>query len=143
MIIAVDFDGTIVEHAYPKMGFPVPLALPVLHKLQKLGHKLILNTMRCGVELTRAVEYCREFNIEFWAVNENPEQSSWTESPKLYANLYIDDAAVGCPLIYPPGGRRPYVDWTEVVKHLSERVGNWTSQDTMDLIGEARFGEQR
>lgn len=59
--------------------------------------------------------------IEVWSYNLNPEQSSWSESPKCYAHLYIDDAALGCPLIYPESGDRPYVDWQQVEKLLEAR----------------------
>ena len=120
MIIAVDFDGTIVEHAYPKIGFPIPGAISTCLDLQKNGHKLILLTMRAEDELRKAVTYCEDQGLRFWAVNDNPEQVSWTPSRKVYAHLYIDDAAVGCPLIYEEG-QRPRVDWGEVVKHLHDR----------------------
>jgi len=129
MIIAIDFDGTIVEHIFPEIGEEVPGAISTLKKLLKGGHKLILWTMRSdvvapksenpeinatpGKYLTEAVEWCRERGIEFWGVNENPEQKNWTSSPKVYAHIYIDDAALGCPLIHPEKGRS-YVDWEAV-----------------------------
>lgn len=113
-IIAVDFDGTIVEHKYPKIGDPVPGAIAALRRFQKAGAKLILWTMRSGDRLAEAVEYCKKAHIEFWAVNENPEQAAWTSSPKCYAHLYIDDAALGCPLIKHPSGESSVVDWKKV-----------------------------
>ncbi len=60
MIIAVDFDGTIVEHAYPEIGKPIPFAIETLLQLQKDGHKLILWTVRRGRLLQEAVDYCAE-----------------------------------------------------------------------------------
>lgn len=127
MIIAIDFDGTIVDHRYPDIGNSNPYAFWYMHLFQSLGAKLILYTMRSGKELQAAVDYCRSNGIEFWAVNTNPEQSSWTQSPKVYAHLYIDDAAYGCPLRENPRmGGRPMVNWSivgpEVVKMIESKV---------------------
>jgi hypothetical protein len=113
VIIAVDFDGTIVKHRYPRIGDPVPGARKWLQKFRIHGARLILWTMRDGQGLADAVEYCWAQGIAFWGINRNPEQGGWTESPKVYAGLYIDDAAFGCPLLYPRAGR-PYVDWKVV-----------------------------
>lgn len=112
-IVAVDFDGTIVRHAYPEIGELVPLAIEGLLAFQEKGWKIILYTMRGGEYLQQAVEYLEQAGIELYAVNENPAQSHWTESPKCYAPLYIDDAALGCPLIFPKG-ERPFVDWQAI-----------------------------
>jgi hydroxymethylpyrimidine pyrophosphatase-like HAD family hydrolase len=126
MIIAVDFDGTIVEHEFPKIGPAVPGAFKSIKKLQESGHRLILWTMRsdgqeCGDVLTQAVKFCEDNGIRFWAVNCNPEQHTWTTSNKSYAHLYIDDAALGCPLRENPRlGGRNYVDWDKVMELLFE-----------------------
>lgn len=117
MIICVDFDGTIVTHSFPKIGSDIG-AFPWLQRWQEAGAKLVLWTMRsdgqeAGNVLTEAVEYCKKKGVEFWAVNNNPEQASWTTSPKVYAHLYIDDAAYGCPLVRPATSR-PWVDWQQV-----------------------------
>jgi len=123
-IIAIDFDGTLAEHKFPDIGNEVPGAFAVLKDLQAAGHKLILWTMRNdreskeGPVLTQAVEWCRERDIEFWGVNTNPDQHSWTQSPKAYAQIYIDDAALGCPLRESFGVDRPMVDWAKVREHL-------------------------
>lgn len=98
MIIAVDFDGTIVRHDFPRIGAEAPNAFKVLRKLQEGGHKLILLTMRCGKELNDALVFCADRGVKFWAVNDNPDQHSWTSSPKVYAQLYIDDLALGSPM---------------------------------------------
>jgi hydroxymethylpyrimidine pyrophosphatase-like HAD family hydrolase len=98
MIIAVDFDGTIVRHDFPRIGAEAPNAFKVLRKLQEGGHKLILLTMRSEKYLQDAVDFCMERGVRFWAVNNNPEQGSWTSSPKVYAQLYIDDMALGVPM---------------------------------------------
>ena len=124
MIIAIDFDGTCVTHEYPSVGKDVG-AVSVLEDLIYNGHKLILNTMRSGKELSDAVKWFENNNIELYGVNENPTQKSWTTSPKVYAQLYIDDAALGIPLIenlIEKNGftinDRPYVDWLQVRKLL-------------------------
>lgn len=133
-IIAVDFDGTITEHKFPDIGPEAPNAFKWLKRFQELGAKLILWTMRSdgrkgegkanGPVLTEAVEFCRSNGIEFWGVNTNPDQVSWTQSPKVYAHLYIDDAAAGCPLVYPKQGR-PCVDWGLIGPGVEEMLLDW------------------
>ena len=117
-VIAVDFDGTCVEHNYPAIGMDVEGAVEVLRTLNKHGHRIILNTMRSGQRLEAAVRWFRDRKIELWAVNRNPEQEQWTSSPKVYADIYIDDSALGCPLIFLEGMRRPVVDWKRVRRAL-------------------------
>lgn len=120
MIIAVDFDGTCVTHDYPFVGKDIA-AVPVLRKLVAAGHQLILWTMRSGTELVEAVDWFEQNGIPLFGVNKNPEQSSWTTSPKAYAQLYIDDAALGTPLlsgIMFGLGERPFVNWKEVDRLL-------------------------
>lgn len=119
MIIAVDFDGTCTTHEYPKVGKDIGAA-KVLKALRENGHSLILYTMRSKKELQDAVDWFYENEIPLYGVQTNPTQSSWTESPKCYAQMYIDDAALGCPLIYPSDSR-PYVDWNTVEKILTEQ----------------------
>lgn len=117
MYIAVDFDGTCVTHEYPNVGRDIR-AVPVLKKLVDAGHKLILNTMRSGDELEDAIQWFIDNDIPLFGINENPTQKSWTESPKVYAHIYIDDAALGCPLKTNRNSTRPFVDWKEVEKLL-------------------------
>ena len=121
-VIAVDFDGTCVEHNYPAIGMDVEGAVEVLRELNKHGHRIILNTMRSGQRLEAAVRWFRDRKIELWAVNRNPEQERWTSSPKVYADIYIDDSALGCPLIFLEGVRRPVVNWSKV-RQLLESDG--------------------
>ena len=117
IIIAVDFDGTIVTHDYPRIGRPVPGAIETLKEFIARGDKLILWTMRSGEELDDAIRYCENNGVTFWGINENPEQKQWTKSPKAYAHVYIDDAALNATLIYPAhSNERPYLDWF-VVRH--------------------------
>jgi len=95
--IAVDFDGTIVEHMYPEIGKEKLFAFQTLKELEKKGAKLILWTFRTGKELEDAVEYCRKNGIEFYAVNKNyPEEIvDETASRKIDADIYIDDKNIG------------------------------------------------
>lgn len=98
MTIAVDFDGTIVTHAYPKIGKPIPFAIETLRKLQEEGkHHIILWTVREGDLLQEAVAYCKQRGLEFYAVNANyPEENiGKASSRKVVADLYIDDRNLG------------------------------------------------
>ena len=118
MIIAVDFDGTCVEHDYPAVGMDVEGAVDVLRALTRKGHRLILFTMRSGAKLEAATKWFRDRKIDLWGVNRNPEQSDWTESPKVFADIYIDDSALGCPIMFIDGVRRPVVNWNKVRTQL-------------------------
>lgn len=95
--IAVDFDGTIVEHQYPEIGKEKLFAFQTLKELEKRGARLILWTFRTGKELDDAVEYCKKNGIEFYAVNKNyPEEiQDESVSRKIDADIYIDDKNVG------------------------------------------------
>jgi len=97
LIIAVDFDGTIVEDAYPKVGSPKLFAFETLKTLQKEGHRLILWTYRHGQALQDAVDFCKKNGIEFYAVNNSyPEEVfDGKVSRKINADLFIDDRNVG------------------------------------------------
>lgn len=135
--INLDFDGTCVKHEYPKVGDDIG-AVPVLKRLVAEGHKLILFTMRCdsGVKsgkftsgLTDAVNWFKQNGIPLYGVQTNPTQKIWTNSPKSYAELMIDDSALGCPLKfdyhlvgdYLTVVGRPYVDWVKVEKMLEKK----------------------
>jgi hypothetical protein len=96
MLIAVDFDGTIVTHEYPEIGKEIPFAIDVLRRLQEEeNHLLILWTVRTGKSLDEAVEYCRQKGLEFYAVNKNNPDEIEETSRKLKADLFIDDRSVG------------------------------------------------
>lgn len=96
MIIAIDFDGTIVEHKYPAIGKAIPFAIETLLQLQKDKHKLILWTVREGQLLQDAVDYCTERGLCFYAVNENyPGENKEKASRKLGADMFIDDRNLG------------------------------------------------
>lgn len=116
MIIAVDFDGTCVTHEFPYVGKEIGAA-EVLKELTDKGHKIILFTMRSH-QLDDAIDWFKKHDIPLFGVNENPTQKDWTSSPKPYAHIYIDDAALGVPLKQDSLSERPYVDWDIVKYHL-------------------------
>jgi hydroxymethylpyrimidine pyrophosphatase-like HAD family hydrolase len=109
LIIAIDFDGTIVEDAYPKIGKPMIFAFDTIKKLQSEGHRLILWTYRNGKKLQEAVDFCKENGIEFYAVNKNypEEEFDGKISRKINADLFIDDRNVG-----------GFLGWTEIYKQI-------------------------
>jgi hydroxymethylpyrimidine pyrophosphatase-like HAD family hydrolase len=97
LIIAVDFDGTIVEDAYPRIGKPQMFAFETLKKLQEQGHRLILWTYRCEDKLDEAVKFCEDNGIKFYAVNKSFPEEEYTDniSRKINADLFIDDRNIG------------------------------------------------
>lgn len=99
MTIAVDFDGTIVEHKYPAIGREIPFAIETLKKLRNEHHKLILWTVREGRLLDEALAFCRKRGLEFYAVNRDyPEEEKERNnhySRKLKADIFIDDRNLG------------------------------------------------
>ncbi len=117
LVIAIDFDGTCVTHEYPYMGSDIG-AVPVLKELTDAGYHLVLNTMRSGKTEKEAVKWFKDNDIPLYGVNKNPDQKSWSSSPKVYADLYIDDSALGVPLTSSPTSTRPYVDWVRVREWL-------------------------
>lgn len=119
MKVGVDIDGTICTWRYPSIGDDIG-AVPVLRDLVRCGHKIIICTMRSGKELQDAIDWFESNGIEIYGVNEDPGQSKWTSSPKPHADIYIDDQALGCPLVNDPSEKRPYVDWVKVKIRLKE-----------------------
>ncbi|MCQ2142117.1 MAG: hypothetical protein MJY83_07210 [Bacteroidales bacterium] len=97
MTIAVDFDGTIVEHCYPEIGREEPFAIDTLKKLAADGHRLILWTVREGKLLDDAVSFCHERGLDFYAVNSDYPGGSWNENAqrKVVVDMYIDDRNLG------------------------------------------------
>lgn len=98
MTIAVDFDGTIVEHRYPEIGKERPFATMTLRRLADEGHRLILWSVREGKLLDEAVAWCKERGVTFYAVNRDFEEEDGTGrhfSRKIKADLFIDDRNVG------------------------------------------------
>jgi len=95
--VAIDFDGTIVEHAYPDIGEEKLFAFETLREMQKKGFRLILWTYRTGKELEEALEFCRQRGVEFYAVNKSYPEEVFDESVsrKIDADLFIDDKNIG------------------------------------------------
>ncbi|WP_339611368.1 hydrolase [uncultured Planktosalinus sp.] len=114
LTIAIDFDGTLVENQYPKMGKPVLFAFETLKQLQEEGHRLILWTYRHGSELDEAVEFCKQKGIIFYAVNKSfpEEEFDATQSRKILADIYIDDRNIG-----------GLVGWGEIYQLLVKQKG--------------------
>lgn len=113
LIIAVDFDGTIVEDAYPKVGKPQIFAFETLKKLQEEGHRLILWTYRCGDKLDEAVSFCKENGIHFYAVNKSFPEEEYNQSlsRKIHADIFIDDRNAG-----------GFIGWGEIYQMLTNEI---------------------
>lgn len=122
MIIAVDFDGTVVDHRYPEIGEEAPFAVETLRKLTGSGHKLILYTMRSDEYLDDAIRWFNDRGIPLYGIQYEPHQREWSKSNKCYAELYIDDAAFGCWLVHPRGFNRPCIDWNAVQYYFDTKV---------------------
>ena len=124
MIIALDFDGTVVSHAFPGVGDVLPGCIGVLDDLTHDGHDLILWTLRHGDRLDDAIRWFDDHGIPLYAVNHNPRQDH--DSPKVQADLFIDDLSLGCPLAYTHD--RPVVCW-QGVRTLLEQQGILAPRD--------------
>ncbi len=115
MTIAVDFDGTIVEHRYPEIGKEIPFATATLKRLIEDGHKLILWSVREGRLLEEAVEWCKQRGIVFYAVNsdydEDTPKTNANYSRKLKVQLFIDDRNVG-----------GLPDWGTIYELITKRI---------------------
>ncbi len=118
-IIAVDFDGTVVEHKYPAIGKEMLFAFATLKALQQKGHKLILWTFRAGQPLSDAVEFCKSKGIEFYAVNKNYPEEVFDESisRKINADIFIDDRNVG-----------GFLGWSDIWQALHPESGDFLHQ---------------
>lgn len=113
MVIAVDFDGTIVENRYPAIGEERPFATEVLRKLIADRHKVILWTVREGKELEDAIKWCADRDVHFYNVNSDSSEmfqdaKDKNLSCKLNADVFIDDRNIG-----------GLPDWTTIYKIIS------------------------
>ena len=132
MRIAIDFDGTIVEHKYPGIGEEKLFAFQTLRQLQKIGHQLILWTYRVGRELDEAVAYCKKNGIEFYAINKNYPEEVFDEtiSRKIDADVYIDDRNIG-----------GFPGWSKIWEMLNpEGPGTTMFDDSDESKGSGSFG---
>ena len=109
LIIAIDFDGTIVEDAYPNIGKPMIFAFETMKKLQSEGHRLILWTYRSDIKLQEAVDFCKQQGLEFYAINKSypEEEFDGKISRKINATFFVDDRNIG-----------GFIGWTAVHKLL-------------------------
>lgn len=129
MIIAVDFDGTIVEHKYPAIGRELPFAIETLRRLSDDRHKLILWTVREGHLLEEALVFCRERGLEFYAINRDyPEEEKDRNnhfSRKLKADVFIDDRNLG-----------GLPDWGTIYEMVSRKLSYEDLMRKYELDGE-------
>ena len=95
LILAIDFDGTCVEHKFPEIGEPLPESFETLKEFIQAGDRLILWTWREGVFLQEAIDFCREHGVEFESHNKNVIEHNYDKSRKVYADMYIDDRMPG------------------------------------------------
>ena len=113
MLIAVDFDGTIVEHEYPRIGREIPFATETLRMLINDRHQLILWSVREGDLLQEAIDWCHERGVDFYAINRDfPEEDVEKNihfSRKLKVDLFIDDRNIG-----------GLPDWGTIYRMISE-----------------------
>lgn len=125
LVIAVDFDGTIVKEKYPGIGEPIENAFEILTRLHNDGHRLLLWTYRHGEKLEEAIDYCKKNGIEFYAANRNfpEEEVDETVPRKLLADIYIDDRSVGGLLdwisIYE------YISGKTIIENKKQKKGFW------------------
>ncbi len=134
MVIAVDFDGTIVKHRYPKIGEEIPFAIDTLKALQKDGHLIIMWTFRAGERLDEAVQFCRDRGFEFYAINRSyPEEVFEIEnsSRKINADLFIDDRNFG-----------GLPDWGEIYMKLAKNAEKSRKKFTQKKNIFLRIGEK-
>ena len=134
--IAVDFDGTIVEHKYPEIGKEILFAFETLRALQDQGHQLILWTFRSGKELEEAVEYCRRNGVEFYAINASYPEEVFDEdydSRKIDADIFIDDRNIG-----------GLPSWGEIYQILNPNENPTLEEEVRSLLQKRRtlFGKK-
>ena len=129
MIIAIDFDGTIVENRYPEIGHERPFAIDTLKMLQQDRHQLVLWTCREGQLLEDALQWCRERGVEFYAANRDYPEETTDNNPyfsrKLKVDLFLDDRNLG-----------GLPDWGTIYKMINQRL-KW--DDLIDEIGARRY----
>ena len=135
MTIAVDFDGTIVEHAYPKIGKEIPFATETLRQLIKERHRLILWSVREDALLQEAIDWCKERGVEFYAVNrdypeEEPEKNNHF-SRKLKVDLWIDDRNIG-----------GLPDWGTIYRMIKENL-TWQDIIMESSISHPQYPEKK
>lgn len=146
MVISVDFDGTCVTHEFPKTGKNIGAEV-VLKTLDSIGHKIICTSMRSseqkdsfGIDTIKEIKkWFKTNSINLYDINNNPEQEKWSKSRKIYANIYIDDQFLGCPLkIDLNFSKRAFVDWFGVSIYLL-RMGIINNSQFNDIEKELKL----
>lgn len=126
MIIAIDFDGTIVEDRYPEIGKLIGGAREVINKLYDEGYEIIIWSCRARVGKARAIEFLAKNGIKYHRFNEsspaNLKQYNNVDTRKVYADLYIDDKGLMKPL--PP--------WSEIYEMVHDRVPTYSDKVAME-----------
>lgn len=144
MRIAVDFDGTIVEHRYPKIGSPIPFAIETLKQLQKENHLLILWTVREGDLLQEAIDYCSSKGLVFYTANKNdPEENAMDAARKLAVDLFIDDRNLGgipdWGIIYEvvrSAAKGSFISYEDMAKAAAEKYVEKREKNFLIRLGE-------
>lgn len=127
LVIAVDFDGTLVSHKFPEIGEPLPYAFEVCKILQENGHKLILWTFRDGLLLQEAVQYCSKNGLKFYSINHSHPDEDYDKSisRKINADLFIDDRNIG-----------GLPEWPEILKFIHPEIRLSPETETKNLSEE-------
>ncbi|MDO5352262.1 MAG: hypothetical protein Q4E81_05490 [Succinatimonas sp.] len=123
LIYSFDFDGTLVENAFPDIGAPIKSIIDFAFKVKKQGHYIILNTMRGGNQLDEALDFCKSMGLEFDAVNDNlPHMKKFYKNNprKIFANYYIDDHNLLMNEI-----NNPALSFDDIKKMVAEADKNW------------------
>lgn len=128
MKIYLDFDGTVVEHDYPRIGEANPMAIEVITKLKNAGHEIILNTYRANLNKKLLLDSAKYLNERVFTEGDgikmvdskiNPEPFHW-ERILSEEVLFIDDIAQSIPLKPQRKVIGSMVDWVEVDYQLLE-----------------------
>lgn len=120
--LGVDFDGTLVEFAFPEIGREIPMAVQTLQECVSAGALLVLWTRRTGDALDAAVAWCEERGLALHGVNSRPDESG--AGPKPGCDVFIDDAALGCPVTIDEDTKARAVDWIAVRRLLWPLLGS-------------------
>jgi hypothetical protein len=122
--IAVDFDGTIVMNKFPRIGEPIPGAIETIKTIRQNGHKVFLWSSRYGRKLAEAIEFCESYWLDFDGANHTTSDLH-TASPKQYADIYIDDRALGVPKTFYStitGEQVTMLDWDQIAFELVPEI---------------------
>ena len=132
LVIAIDFDGTIVTNKYPNIGYLKRNAKEVINKLYDEGHDIIINSCRQGREEREMVEFLIDNEIKFDEVNENlcyRIEEYENDCRKIGADVYIDDKAYPCNIL----------NWNEIYNFVSRKANR--KPLIICIVGESGSGK--